>query len=219
MTIKENSKIAGFAMTASWIGNWLLLFTKIVCVVVSASKAVAAALADSAVDLVSQFVLSLAERYSRKHNPDYPVGRSRLEALSVLASASIMIMASIEVIQFSCQDLADGFGGNIPDLYVDTLVFSLLGFGIGIKLVLFLFCTWAQKIIDSDALAALTEDHFNDVISNTVSIVMVTIAASIKYLWWFDPVGAILISLVIIYRWFAIMSEQVMVEVTIINYT
>ena len=33
---------------------------------------------DSAVDLVSQLVLSIAQLYIQKHSPDYPVGRSRL---------------------------------------------------------------------------------------------------------------------------------------------
>jgi hypothetical protein len=31
-----------------------------------------------------------------RHSPDYPVGRSRLEALSVIACAFIMSMASVE---------------------------------------------------------------------------------------------------------------------------
>jgi divalent metal cation (Fe/Co/Zn/Cd) transporter len=87
------------ATTVSWISNWTLLFVKIVAVVFSNSKAVGAALADSAVDLVSQAVLSVANVYKNKHSPDYPVGRSRLEALSVLASACIMSVASVEVIQ------------------------------------------------------------------------------------------------------------------------
>ena len=39
---------------ASWIVNWFLLAAKIFVVAESSSKAVAAALADSAVDLVSQ---------------------------------------------------------------------------------------------------------------------------------------------------------------------
>ncbi len=55
-----------------------------------------AALVDSAVDLVSQAVLSLADQYIARHSPEYPVGRSRLEALSVIACAFIMSMASVE---------------------------------------------------------------------------------------------------------------------------
>ena len=127
-----------------------------------------AALVDSAVDLISQAVLSLADRYINRHNPDYPVGRSRLEALSVLALASIMIMASVEVIQFSIIDIIDGVNGAIPYIEVDALVFSLLGVGIGLKVILYFFCIWAQKVLSSDALAALAEDHLNDVLSNTV---------------------------------------------------
>ena len=40
---------------------------------------VTAALVDSAVDLVSQAVLSLAESYMQRHSPDYPVGKIRIE--------------------------------------------------------------------------------------------------------------------------------------------
>ena len=39
---------------------------------------VTAALLDSAVDLVSQAVLSLAESYMQRHSPDYPVGKIRI---------------------------------------------------------------------------------------------------------------------------------------------
>ena len=88
-----------FAVTVSWIGNWTLLFIKAYCFYISSSKAVAAAMADSIVDLLSQTILSTAEKCINQHSPDYPVGRSRLEALSVLGCAGIMSMASVEVIQ------------------------------------------------------------------------------------------------------------------------
>jgi len=71
----EDSAVARFATTASWIVNWFLLFAKIYCVIATSSKAVSASLADSAVDLVSQAVLSLADYYMSIHSPAYPVGR------------------------------------------------------------------------------------------------------------------------------------------------
>lgn len=58
-------------------------------------------------------VLSLTESYINKHSPDYPVGRSRLEALSVFACAFIMTMASVEVIQFSVIDIVAGVEGKL----------------------------------------------------------------------------------------------------------
>lgn len=205
----EDSKIAQFAMTASWIVNWLLLFAKIVCLVLSNSLVVAASLADSAVDLLSQAILSMAERYMGKHNPNYPVGRSRLEALSVLAAASIMSMASVEVIQYSAVDISDGIQGNKSEVEASITVIVILSLCIFFKVVLYVYCTWARKILESDILEALAEDHINDVFSNLAAIVTLLIAANVSYLWWFDPTGAILISLVIIYRWMGIVWEQV----------
>ncbi len=92
----DNSTQAQFAVNFSWIVNWFLLGAKIYCTIVTSSKAVTASLADSAVDLISQGVLALADSYISRHSPDYPVGRSRLEALSVIACAFIMSMASVE---------------------------------------------------------------------------------------------------------------------------
>lgn len=194
---------------ASWIVNWFLLIVKIVVVILSSSKAVTAALADSAVDLVSQGVLSLAEAYMSKHSPEYPVGRSRLEALSVLGCAFIMSMASVEIIQFSIIDLIDGFSGDLPILDLTVVTYVILAIGTALKLVLFICCRWVNLTQKSDILEALAEDHLNDVFSNTAAIVAASIAFNIRKVWWVDPIGAIAISVVIIVRWFAVMLEQV----------
>jgi len=54
-------------------------------------------IAHSAVDLASQVVISISEHLMQQKSDHYPVGRSRLEALGVIACASIMSMASVEV--------------------------------------------------------------------------------------------------------------------------
>ena len=95
---KEDSKVV-FAVRASWVVNVTLLIMKIFCYYVSNSKSILAALADSVVDLISQIILSTGDYYANKASPDYPIGRSRIEALSVLACAGVMIVASVEVIQ------------------------------------------------------------------------------------------------------------------------
>jgi divalent metal cation (Fe/Co/Zn/Cd) transporter len=93
--INGNSEGHSSAKTISWLVNGILFFAKAVVYILSSSKAVMAALVDSAVDLVSQAILAIAEIYMAKFSPNYPVGRSRLEALSVIACAFIMITASI----------------------------------------------------------------------------------------------------------------------------
>ena len=196
------------ANNLSWAVNWFLLAAKLYCVIISSSKAILAALIDSVVDLLSQGILSTAEYYIGKHNPDYPVGRSRLEALSVLACAGIMSMASVEVIQYAALDLYDGFHGRIPELDITVPLYVLIGFGILIKGILFLYCQAVNVIAKSDALSALAEDHLNDVMSNVAALVTAVIAFHTPA-WYIDPIGAILISLAIIVRWMYVMAEQV----------
>ena len=95
---KEDTSIL-FAVRASWLINVTLLLMKIYCFYISGSKAILAALVDSVVDLVSQIILALGDHYANKPSPEYPIGRSRIEALAVLACAAVMIVANVEVIQ------------------------------------------------------------------------------------------------------------------------
>lgn len=193
----------------SWVVNWMLLTMKLVIAILSNSKAVWAAFADSVVDIISQLVLAIASRYMGIHSKDYPVGRSKLEALSVLACSAIMAITSVEVIQFSCVDLINGFGGNVPYLEVNWIMYLSLGVGIVMKFLLFVYCRLATQQESSDILDALAEDHINDVFSNSAAILTASIAFEFRNLWWFDPAGAIAISLVIVFRWSSMISEQV----------
>ena len=56
-------------------------------------------------------------------------------------------------------------------------------------------------------MAALTEDHLNDVFSNLAAVVTVSIAYNTPG-WWVDPAGGILISVVIVGRWAVIIYDQ-----------
>ena len=55
-----------------------------------------------------QVVIAVAEKYMRSADPSYPVGRTRLETVGVVACAVIMTIATIEVIQAAAGDLVDG---------------------------------------------------------------------------------------------------------------
>lgn len=206
----DNSSAEKIATISSWIVNWILLISKLYIVIVSNSKAVTASFADSAVDLASQAILSIAKKYIQKHSPDYPVGRSRLEALSVIGCACIMSMASVEVIQFSIVDLYNGLNGDYPELNVGLALYVLLGLGTFCKFFLYLYCKYFVRNFrgNNDQIEALAEDHFNDIISNVAAAITAAIAFH-TVAWWVDASGAIVISLVIIYRWSLVMSEQV----------
>lgn len=67
-----------------------------------------------------QVVIAVAEKYMRSADPRFPVGRTRLETVGVVACAIIMTIATIEVIQSAAQDLLAGFLHGAPTLYIAT---------------------------------------------------------------------------------------------------
>ncbi len=112
------------------------------------------------------------------------------------------------MIQLAIEDLAVGFSGNKPTLTIDIEMYSFLSAGIFLKFLLWILCSRIAKSTKSDMVGALGEDHFNDVISNSMAIATVTAAANTSY-WYIDPIGAIIISLLIVYRWLGVIYEQV----------
>jgi len=58
-------------------------------------------------------------------------------------------------------------------------------------------------------LDALAQDHFNDALSNSVAAIALFCALRNAKLWYLDPIGAILISVYILYSWFAMGKEQI----------
>jgi cation diffusion facilitator family transporter len=58
-------------------------------------------------------------------------------------------------------------------------------------------------------LEALAQDHWNDCLSNGVAAGALLCAVKAPHLWFLDPIGAILISMYIIYSWFTTGKEQI----------
>lgn len=113
------------------------------------------------------------------------------------------------VIQYSATDLFEGiFHHKLPFLEFSISLYIILGIGIVLKFVLWVYCIHLNKVAKSDMLEALAEDHLNDVLSNSAAIITAAIAYE-SSAWWIDPAGAILISAIIIYRWINIIYEQV----------
>jgi divalent metal cation (Fe/Co/Zn/Cd) transporter len=145
-----------------------------------------------------------------KPHQDFPIGRNRLEALTVIACACLMSVASAKVIQACLLDLSRGFQDHIyAQIELGVWPVAILVFGTFAKLALYLYCVPLQQY--SDSVQALTEDHLNDIMSNSVSMgaALVTVSVKGQEAWWVDPAGGIIISLWIIWRWLDVLREQV----------
>jgi len=63
--------------------------------------------------------------------------------------------------------------------------------------------------VSDPTLEALAQDHWNDALSNAVAAIALCAALASPDLWFLDPIGAIIISLYIIYSWYETGKEQI----------
>jgi len=63
--------------------------------------------------------------------------------------------------------------------------------------------------VSDPTLEALALDHWNDALSNAVAAIALCCALASPDLWFLDPLGAIIISLYIIYSWYETGKEQI----------
>ena len=64
-----------------------------------------------------------------------------------------------------------------PQIVVDIAVYSIVIITIGLKAVLCVFCNFVAKYNNSSAVEAYAQDHFNDIITNSIGIAGMIIAA------------------------------------------
>jgi divalent metal cation (Fe/Co/Zn/Cd) transporter len=121
--------------------------------------------------------------------------------------ASLTHPRAFTCIDTTYADLINGFkNGKIPEVEVNIAFYLILGGGTVAKLALWQLCR--KAIPRSDTLDALAEDHLNDVASTIAAIGTAVLAAKVPSVWWIDGIGAIVISLWIISRWYGMTKQQ-----------
>jgi cation diffusion facilitator family transporter len=234
----ESIIVAGFhvpslrtiAIQLSLYVNILITLAKLITYIQTFSLSVLAALLDSVLDVVSQMVLFHTEKHSslQRSSAFYPAGASRLEPIGVLTCAALMGVASFEVLKDSLMALIFNKTAMDADDLTLSSFWNMLSIVL-IKVALLYLCKRAAnrrmlrsnssmendtesktrtEIADS-TMEALAKDHLNDALSNVVAALALLCALKQPSLWWLDPVGAVVISLYIIYSWYTTGKEQI----------
>eukprot|EP00301_Raphidiophrys_heterophryoidea_P023038 c7041_g1_i1.p1 GENE.c7041_g1_i1~~c7041_g1_i1.p1 ORF type:complete len:471 (-),score=139.89 c7041_g1_i1:371-1732(-) len=207
----SHSHQIAIAVNLSFGINVLLLVLKIVATIVSGSMAVLASAVDSLLDLMSGFVLYFMHRLTLKEDPyQYPEGKTRIEPIGIILFACLMGISSLQIIIEAARVLGNGASGKRPDLTLDTLVLAILAFTIISKFFLMMLCKWVAARTSSSSVEAYQQDHRNDVVTNTIGVVAVILAAKFSALWFLDSAAAIFISGIIMRSWIKTGSEHVM---------
>jgi len=192
--IDSQSFRARMAIGISFAANVILLLLKAVTLARTGSLAVLTSLVDSVLDLLSGSVLFFSNRAISKANfLDYPTGMERLEPLSVIVFSCITACSSLEIITEAVGHLVSNDSSNISMDWVDiTLLITIV-------VTKFILWIWCKNITESTSVQALAQDHSNDILFNVVTTIVAIIAS--KTVYFIDPIGAILLSLYIIYNW------------------
>ena len=179
--------------------NVLLFFLKLAATIQSGSLAVLSSLIDSTLDLFSGVIIGISSylirRYDRFH---YPIGRNRLEPVSIIITAAVMGTATLQIVTTAIDDIASGS----IDPNINIFSGAIIGITIILKGSLYLLC----RQVDNASVQALSVDHRNDVIANLATLAFGLIGTYVHVV--VDPVGAILLSFYIICSWIVVGYEQ-----------
>lgn len=184
------------AVWGSFAANVVLAVLQMYGAVSSGSLSLFTTMADSIFDPMSNITLILSNRAVRRVDPSrFPSGKARLETVGNIVFCFLMTAVSFILIAFSIRELAEHAGGEVNKFHLPSVIAVVVAFAT--KLALFLY-TWSIKDRYSQV-RILWLDHRNDLLINGFGIL--TSVGGSKLVWWIDPSGAIVLSIIVSWNW------------------
>jgi divalent metal cation (Fe/Co/Zn/Cd) transporter len=106
-----------------------------------------------------------------------------------------MTSVSLIIIVQSIRDLAEGSKTRTNPFHIPAIIAVCVAFTT--KLCLFLYCYALRNLYSQ--IRILWEDHRNDLLINGTGLMFSLLGSKVR--WWIDPMGAILISCLIVFLW------------------
>lgn len=184
------------AVYGSFAANVVLAALQMYGAVASGSLSLFTTMADAIFDPLSNVTLLLSNWAVNRVDPrKFPAGKARLETAGNIVFCFLMTAVSFILIAFSARELSEGSDSETSDFHLASVIAVAVAFCT--KLTLFLYC-WALKDTYSQ-IRILWEDHRNDLFINGFGIL--TSVGGSKLRWWIDPMGAIILSVLIASLW------------------
>jgi cation diffusion facilitator family transporter len=192
------------AVYGSFGANIVLSIIQLYAAISSGSLSLFTTAADSVFDPLSNVTLILCNKAVTKVDPrKFPAGRARIENAGNIVFAFLMVCVSFILIAFSIQDLVQHAGtSETKSFYLPSVIAVSVAFTT--KLCLFFYC-WGIKG-EYSQVRILWEDHRNDLFINGFGIL--TSVGGSKLVWWLDPMGAIILSVLISCLWLHTAYEE-----------
>ncbi|ESR35506.1 metal tolerance protein 10 [Citrus sinensis] len=202
--MKQLAKSERMAVHVSNITNLVLFVAKVYASVASRSLAVIASTLDSLLDLLSGFILWFTANAMKNPNQYYyPIGKKRMQPVGIIVFASVMATLGLQILFESIRAIITK---SRPDMDTQQEKW-MIGIMVSVTLVKFLLMVYCRRF-NNEIVRAYAQDHFFDVITNSVGLVTAVLA--VRFYWWIDPTGAIIIALYTISTWARTVIENVL---------
>ncbi|KAI3456660.1 hypothetical protein Pfo_013323 [Paulownia fortunei] len=201
--MKQLARSERMAVHVSNIANLFLFMAKVYASVESRSLAVIASTMDSFLDLLSGLILWFTSHAMRNPNQyHYPIGKKRMQPVGIIVFASVMATLGLQIILESVRQLIAKSG---PDMDHEKEMW-MIGIMVSVTVVKFLLMIYCRRF-KNEIVRAYAQDHFFDVITNSIGLVTAVLA--VRFYWWIDPTGAIIIAIYTINTWAKTVVENV----------
>jgi divalent metal cation (Fe/Co/Zn/Cd) transporter len=199
------------AVYASFAANIVLAMLQVYAAIASRSLSLFTTMADSIFDPLSNLTLLLCHKaVQRVDARKFPAGKARIETAGNICFCFLMTAVSFILIAFSIQQLTSSHSDETLGFHFPSVI--AVGIAFATKLSLFLYC-WALRNQFSQV-RILWEDHRNDLLINGFGLL--TSVGGSKLRWWIDPMGALILSCLIVGLWMktAYSEFQLLIGVT-----
>ncbi|KNZ76325.1 Metal tolerance protein 3 [Termitomyces sp. J132] len=182
------------AIYASLIGNFFLCVLQLYAAISSDSLSLLATGIDSVFDIGSNVLLFWLHRKAEKLDVNrWPVGGARLETIGNVVYGFLMDSVNLVVVVESVRSIVTK--EDVKKFHLPSII--AVAVALGVKFVLFVYCFSLRS--KSSQVRVLWEDHRNDLWINGFGLLMS--AGGSKWVWFLDPMGAIIIALGVIIAW------------------
>ena len=193
----ENHLKYQIAVRGSFAANLLLAVLQTYAAVSAGdSLSLFTTMADAIFDPLSNITLIVCNRAVQRVDPrSFPSGKARIETAGNIVFCFLMTAVSWIIIVLSLMELKDGNQEGTKKMHLPSVI--AVAVAAATKLALFCYC-WTLRNVYSQ-IRILWEDHRNDLFINGFGL-LTSIGGS-KLKWWIDPMGAIILSVLISYLW------------------
>ncbi|KAK4866454.1 hypothetical protein LT330_008386 [Penicillium expansum] len=184
------------AVYGSFAANIILSVIQVYGAVSSGSLSLFTTMADAVFDPMSNLTLLLCNKAVNRVDPrKFPAGKARIETAGNICFCFLMTAVSFIIIAFSIRELVSGSEEETQSFHLPSVIAVAVAFAT--KFALFLYC-WALRNQVSQ-IRILWEDHRNDLFINGFGVL--TSVGGSKLRWWIDPMGAIILSVLVSALW------------------